>query len=138
MLRRKLLMSLLAVVLGGTAVAELNPFYETLQTDEGSFFAVRPFYSRTTVEEGEVRDYLWPLYSRKSFKNEKTSRALVFLHTHNFEADVPSPRDRTWLFPFYFQGQNVSGDPYFALFPFGVTIQDFVGRDRLSFVLSPL
>ena len=123
---------------GMAALAGLNPFYENVQTDEGAFFAVRPFYSKTTIEEGEIRDYFWPIYSRKEFKNEQTSRALLFWWTHNFEADVESSRNRNWLLPFYFQGQDAHGENYFALFPFGGTIHEFLGRDRLSFVLFPI
>jgi hypothetical protein len=130
---------LLGTVLCSTAAfAGVYPFYDNVQTDEGSFFAVRPFYSKTVVEEGQVRDFLWPLYSRKEFKNEKTSRALIFWWTHNFEAGAESPRDRNWLLPFYFQGRDKNDEPYFALFPLGGTIREFLGRDTISFVLFPL
>ncbi len=130
---------LIAAVLCGTAVAgNLNPFYDNVQTDEGSFFAVRPFYSHTVVEEGEIRDYLWPVYSRKAFKNEKTSRAVIFWFTHHFDADEETPRHRRWLLPFYFQGRDVNDDGYFALFPLGGTIHEFLGRDRIAFALFPL
>jgi hypothetical protein len=124
---------------GGMAAATgLPPFYSNIQTNEGSFFAVRPFYSHTTVEEGEIKDYLWPVYSRKSFKDEETSRALIFWFTHRFDASEESPRQRRWLLPFYFQGRDANDENYFALFPLGGTIHDFLGRDRLSFVLFPI
>jgi len=130
---------LLAVMLCSMAAADrFYPFYENIQTNEGSFFALRPFYSRTTLEKGEVRDFLWPLYSRKSFKNEQMSRALLFWWTHNFEADADSPRDRNWLLPFYFQGQDAKSEDYFAIFPLGGTIHEFLGRDKIMFALFPL
>ncbi len=126
-------------VLCGTAVAgNLNPVYENLKTEEGSFFAVRPFYSHTEVEEGDIQDVLWPLYSRKSFKDEKTSRALIFWWTHTFNAQEESPRNRNWLLPFYFQGRDVNDEKYFALFPLGGTIYEFLGRDRIEFWLFPI
>lgn len=125
-------------LLCSTAAAGLNPFYENLQTDGGSFFAVRPFYSKTVLKEGATRDYLWPLYSRKSFKNEKTSRALFLWFSHNFSADAELPRHRSWLLPVYFQGQDVHGENYFALFPLGGTLHEFLGRDKILFALFPL
>jgi hypothetical protein len=126
-------------MLGATAVADsLFPFYDNVQTEQGSFFAVRPFYSHTVVEEGQIRDYLWPLYSRKEFKDEKTSRALIFWFTHNFEADKKSSRQRSWLLPVYFQGRDVNNKGYFALFPLGGTIREFLGRDEIMFVLFPV
>lgn len=127
-----------AVLCGAASAGTLFPLYDNLQTDEGSFFAVRPFYSKTVAAEGQVQDFLWPIYSRKEFKNEATSRALIFWWTHNFAADAESPRDRSWLLPFYFQGQDALGEKYFALFPLGGTIHEFLGRDRISFALFPL
>jgi hypothetical protein len=139
MTRTGLFLGCVIAALCGSASAEgLNPFYENRQTDKGSFFAVRPFYSRTVLEEGEVRDVLWPLYSRKSFRNEKTSRALFFWFTHQFDADSESPRERNWLLPFYFQGRDKNGEDYFALFPLGGTIHEFLGRDQIAFALFPV
>ena len=123
---------------GAAAAAGLNPFYENMETDQGSFFAVRPFCSHTVLEEGAVHDYLWPLYTRKAFKNEETSRALIFWFTHNFAADQQTPRQRRWLLPVWFQGRDAAGESYLALFPFGGTIHEFLGRDRILFALFPL
>jgi len=130
---------LAAAVLGTTADAgSLFPFYDNVQTEQGSFFAVRPLYSHTVVEEGEIRDYLWPLYSRKEFKEEQTSRALIFWYTHKFDSKDESPRKRSWLLPVYFQGRDTNGKGYFALFPLGGTIHEFLGRDEIAFVLFPV
>lgn len=126
-------------VLGGTAVAgSFFPFYDNLTTTNGSFFAVRPFYSRTVLEEGQVRDVFWPLYSRKEFKDEETSRALIFWWTHQFDSKDANPRNRNWLLPVYFQGRDTHGKDYFAIFPLGGTIHEFLGRDSMSFVLFPV
>jgi len=136
---KQILIGLTVAVLCSTAVAgNFNPFYDNLKTEEGSFFAVRPFYSHTVLEEGEIRDVFWPLYSRKSFKDEKTSRALIFWWTHAFDAQEESPRQRRWLFPFVFQGRDANDEKYFALFPLGGTIHEFLGRDRIAFFLFPM
>jgi len=123
---------------GAAAASSLFPFYDNIRTEQGSFFAVRPFYSHTVVEEGQIRDYFWPLYSRKEFKDEQNSRALIFWFTHTFDAKDASPRDRSWLLPVYFQGRDVNGKGYFALFPLGGTIKEFLGRDEILFVLFPV
>lgn len=129
----------LAALLCGTVSADsFFPFYDNILTDEGSFFAVRSFYSRTTVEEGQIRDVLWPLYSRKEFKDEETSRALIFWWTHDFNANEAGSRRRSWLLPFYFQGQDKDKQGYFALFPLGGTIREFLGRDQIMFALFPV
>ncbi len=127
-----------ALLCGAACAGSFFPFYENLQAEEGAFFAVRPFYSKTVVPEGEIRDVLWPLYSRKSFKNEETSRALFFWFTHNFNADSQTPRVRNWLLPFYFQGRDANGEDYFALFPLGGTVHEILGRDQIAFALFPL
>jgi len=137
---KQFLILLSAVVLCGTvAASSLFPFYDNRTTDEGSFFAVRPLYSHTVLNEKgvEVSDYLWPLYSRKEFKDEQSSRALFFWYTHKFDSKDASPRSRNWLLPVYFQGCDVNGKGYFALFPLGGTIKEFLGRDEIMFVLFP-
>jgi hypothetical protein len=128
----------LLLLSGGAVAGSLEPVYDNLQTEEGSFFAVRPFYSRTELAEGEIQDFLWPLYSRKSFKEEQSSRALFVWITHRFDVDEENPRTRRWLLPFYFQGRDALGNGYFALFPLGGTIHEFLGRDEITFALFPL
>ena len=115
--------------------ADFYPFYETVcGTNGASFTAVRPFYSRSETEERWQRDYLWPLFTQKGFKEETYARFL-FLGWH---ADFPGPRERTWLLPFYYQGTAQDGTNYAALFPFGGRICEFLGRDQVEFALFPL
>ncbi len=137
-LKQTIVFFVVAVLCGTALAGNFNPFYDNLKTEAGSFFAVRPFYSHTVVEEGDIQDVLWPLYSRKSFKDEQTSRALIFGWTHTFDAQEENPRNRNWLLPFYFQGRDVHGENYFALFPLGGTIHEFLGRDRIEFWLFPI
>jgi hypothetical protein len=42
------------------------------------------------------------------------------------------------VIPFYFQGTSAQGDNYLAIFPLGGTIYEFLGRDKISFVLFPI
>ena len=76
----------MAVLFGTAFVEELNPFCENLKAEEDSFFALCSFYSHTVVEEGDIQDVCWSLYSRKSFKDELISRELLFWWTHKFDA----------------------------------------------------
>ena len=140
MTKKQAVLGVLTALLCGTASASsLFPFYDNRTTDEGSFFAVRPLYSHTVLNEKgvEVSDYFWPLYSRKEFKDEQSSRALFFWYTCKFDVKKNGLRDRNWLLPFYFQGTDVHGTNYFALFPLGGTIREFLGRDEIEFVLFP-
>lgn len=116
-----------------------DPVYEkTADTNDRSFLAVRPFYSHSADPAGERwrSDYLWPLYTRKGFKEETYGRFLFFGFSSDFADE--GDRHRTWVFPFYFQGVNAEGEGYFAIFPFGGTIYEFVGRDKIMFVLFPI
>lgn len=135
----KLLFAGMLLLSAGVGIAgSLEPVYENIQTADGSFFAIRPLYSRAEMEEGTVQDVFWPLYSHKSFKDEKTSRALLFWFTHAFDTDESNPRVRRWLLPVYFQGRDALGKNYFAVFPLGGTIHEFLGRDEITFALFPL
>ncbi|MCU0858116.1 MAG: hypothetical protein MUC65_06920 [Pontiellaceae bacterium] len=122
----------------GVSAGSFNPFYENLETNSESFFAVRPFYSHTVTEEREFRDVFWPLYSSKEFKDEESSRALIFWYTRTFNVQDETPRERNWLLPICFQGRDAAGKGYFAIFPLGGTIHEFLGRDEIRFALFPI
>jgi hypothetical protein len=116
-----------------------DPIYQRSSATNGvEFLAVRPFYSSSVDPEGERwrRDYLWPLYTRKGFQDEKYARFLFFAYANDFSED--DDRHRTWVLPFYFQGTDAAGEKYFAIFPIGGTIHEFAGRDEIWFVLFPL
>jgi len=116
-----------------------DPLYEnTVATNDMSFFAVRPFYSHVAdpATERWRKDYLWPFYTQKGFKDEQYSRFLIFGFSTDFSED--DDRHRTWVIPFYYQGVDANGEGYFAIFPIGGTIHEFLGRDKMMFVLFPL
>lgn len=115
-----------------------DPLYvNTSDTNGASFYAWRPFYSHYVEDEERWRkDYLWPLYTKKGFKHETYSRFLFFGYSTDFGRG--NDRNRTWVIPFYYQGKSKDGDDYLAVFPFGGTIYEFLGRDKVSFVLFPL
>ncbi len=115
-----------------------DPLYvNKVETTGTSFYAWRPFYS-SSVDDPERwrKDYLWPIYTKKGFKDEQYSRILFFGYTADFASDTE--RDRTWIIPFYFSGTSANDEDYLAIFPFGGTIHEFLGRDKVMFVLFPL
>lgn len=137
---RRLLVSL-AMFAASSALAtfDWDPVYEHLSETNGTeFLAVRPFYSRSNdpIMERSRSDFLWPLYTRKSFKDERYARFLFFGYSSDFSSE--DDRHRTWVIPFYFQGTDTQGEDYFALFPIGGTIHEFLGRDEIMFALFPL
>ncbi|WP_372846045.1 hypothetical protein [Pontiella sp.] len=130
------------VLLGAaSAFAQIDgdPLYvKQAETNGASFLAWRPFYSHT-VEDAERwrKDYLWPLYTQKGFKEETYGRILFFGYSTDF-GDERTGRDRTWILPFWYSGTSAQGEDYRAVFPFGGTIREFLGRDSISFALWPL
>ncbi|MCF7847331.1 MAG: hypothetical protein K9M45_00665 [Kiritimatiellales bacterium] len=118
-----------------------DPFYERMTgTNDMTYLAVRPFYSHVEnpEKEKEIRDYIWPLYTRKTFKDEKYGRLLFFGFSHDFSQEEDDVREQNWILPIYFQGKDAADNGYFAIFPVGGTIHDFLGRDKIMFVLFPI
>ncbi len=118
---------------------DTDPIYEKASATNGvKFLAVRPFYSSVEDLENERwrKDYLWPLYTQKGFKDEQYGRFLFFGFSTDFSTDTD--RHRTWVIPFYFKGTSAEDENYFALFPLGGSICEILGRDKMTFVLFPL
>lgn len=127
-------------VRGDTRVKAAGPFFEWASSTQGMrLVAVRPFYSEVEDPAGEraLQDYLWPVATRRKIGDEEQSRYAVFFSFKHGE-ERPDRRYRFWLLPFYFQGRDAEGARYRAVFPFGGTIREFIGRDEISFVLFPL
>ncbi len=135
----KVLLLLFAVAGSSWAGFDGDPLYESTTATNGmSFFAVRPFYSHIEdpATERWRKDFFWPLYTRKGFQEETYGRFLFFGYSADFSKK--DDRHRNWVIPFYFQGVDANGESYFALFPFGGTIHEFLGRDKIMFVLFPI
>ncbi len=128
----------LALLLSVSTFARIDgdPLYAHVAESNETFYAWRPFYSSSTEPERWRKDYLWPLYTRKGFKDEQYGRFLFFGYHSDFEADTE--RDRNWVFPVWFSGTSAEGESYWALFPIHGTIHEFLGRDTVRFTLFPL
>lgn len=126
--------------LGGEArVRAAGPFYEQRADAGRSFAAVRPFYAvdRSAEDDYTTRHFLWPAGVSKEFGQESYWRFLLAFG-HDFDNTQDDSRYRFMLFPLIFAGRDKDRHPYFAVFPLGGTIHEFLGRDEVSFVLFPL
>ncbi len=136
-MKKLLFITILLATFSARASFDWDPFYDSVTGANGaSYEAWRPFYSTSVDGERWCKDYLWPLYTRKGFKDEQYGRLLFFGWSHDFSPETA--RHRTWLLPIYFQGTSRDGENYFAIFPIGGTIDEFLGRDKLWFALFPL
>lgn len=115
----------------------LGPFlkYETkgIETE----YAVRPFFYRALDNKGVSQtDVLYPLFGYKKEPGATTFH-LFHLLNYDFGNRESGSRNRSYLFPFLFNGEEEQGR-YMAFFPFGGTLYNWFGRDRISFTLFPL
>lgn len=118
----------------------LGPLVEHRKDDAGrTFTAIRPFWSRTvdSVADRSVADWVWPLGSVKDREGEKHWRFLPAFG-HDFDTESRPSRHRWTVFPVLFGGRTRELDPYFAVFPLGGTLHEFLGRDRIMFVMFPV
>ena len=125
---------------GAYRTRTLGPLIETRRNEAGqSFVAVRPFYSRTgdAPRDRSVSDIVWPLGMVKDRKGETDWRFFPAFG-HDFDADDAGSRHRWSVFPLLYGGEDINGRKYFAFFPLGGTLHEFMMRDRITFVLFPL
>lgn len=124
---------------GHSRLRALGPFFERQETGGKTFTAVRPFYSRTVDPANErcLQEYLWPVAMDKDLKAENFWRVLL-AYGQDFDRDDPDSRYRCIVFPFVYVGKDVHGENYFAVFPIGGKVNEFLGRDKIWFALFPL
>lgn len=116
----------------------VGPVMESMAAGPVDRFAFRPFYCRETDPRGRtVTDVLWPIASFRKWHGESDWRILTAFGHDDDVADPASPY-RVWLLPLVFLGRNDSGQDYGAVFPLGGRIENWFGRDEVSFLLFPL
>lgn len=120
----------------------LGPLFEYRAGTNGChLMAFRPLYSREHdfAERKLVQDVLWPVWFGKTWDDSANQwRFLVAVSWRDDDVNDPHARYSFQVVPFYFQGRNDAGQPYWALFPLGGTIRDFLFYDEVSFWLFPL
>jgi len=117
----------------------VGPIVEEQAVDGKIFAAVRPFYSRVGDEEDQrlLQDFLWPVAMVKDFRGETYWRVLCAFG-HDFDNTQSGSRFRFIVFPIVYTGKDIHGERYFAVFPIGGKVNEFLGRDTIRFVLFPL
>ena len=114
-----------------------GPLFEWHDTaDGGSFWAVRPLWSRETApsRESNVQDFAWPLATRHSEKGNLWWRALnAYGH-----ADASSPEYSFMFFPLWHQGADRAGDFRWGLFPLYGRHHHILFMDNVEYALFPL
>lgn len=137
---------------GQTRWRALGPLWEWKQAGTGQIFrALHPLYSssetsgrspQTNSSTGtgfrRETNLLWPVWIKKQIDNQSSWQFLVLVYEDDFEVSNPDGRYQFAVFPLYFQGRAQDGTPYLALVPLGGVIHNFLGRDRIAFVLFPL
>jgi hypothetical protein len=117
----------------------IGPFFEFRATREGgTFWAVRPFYSKVSdpVTDTRVCDVAWPLSTFHRDREQSWWRVVL---AYGSDSDVARD-DSAWkaaLFPLYFQGRTRSGEDYWALFPVYGHIPHMLFMDDIDFTLFP-
>lgn len=115
----------------------LGPFLKYETKGNETEYALRPLFYRAVDDEGESEtDVLYPVFGHQT-KDGASSFHFFHLLTYDFGDRESGSRKRSYLFPFLFYGEEEQGS-YFAFFPFGGTLYNWFGRDRISFTLFPL
>jgi len=80
---------------------------------------------------------LYPLYKHESCGEQ--SRTFFYPFYYNVrDVDSSGERWHHWgFFPFYFAGETDADGPYSAVFPFYGTLKNWLGRDRIEFIMFP-
>jgi len=118
----------------------LGPIYEhTVTPEEWKANALRPLFHEWRHDEQQVerQEMLWPVGARRQREDSAYWRFLLIFRW-DWDLDDPGSRNRTWIFPFWFQGRSAEGKSYVGFFPFGGTVREFFFWDRIHFALFPL
>ncbi|HEY8995798.1 MAG TPA: hypothetical protein VIM71_14125 [Lacunisphaera sp.] len=124
---------------GATSLEAVGPLFFTRTTVPSEQKGVRPLFMETVnggVTEGSL---LYPFFT---WRREDGYRAFSFFQLVNSRRDSSEGQptdDHLDVWPFYFSRKAI--DPaasYQAFFPFGGTLKNRFGRDRITFTAFPL
>jgi hypothetical protein len=128
-------------IYGNARWRALGPIFESRHTAGGDeLLAMRPFYSYAfnAAENLYRRQMLYPVLMTKGKDAEMEWHFLLLFNYHDFDINDPYSKYRLWLIPIYFQGRDVNGTPYLAIFPLAGSIREFIVFDEFRFALFPL
>ena len=127
-------------IYGNARWRAMGPLFESRQTANGdSLQALRPFYSYIfdSAENIYRRQVLYPLWMAKGNDTERDWHFALLFSYHDFDIKDPYSKYRFWLVPIYFQGRDIEGKPYLAIFPLAGSIREFIVFDEFRFALFP-
>jgi hypothetical protein len=114
-----------------------GPFVKYEEKGPETEYALRPLFYRAVDEDGVSQtDVLYPVFGHKRDK-DASSFHIFHLLNYDFGKRETGSRNRSYLFPFLFYGEEEQGS-YAAFFPLGGRLYNWFGRDRISFTLFPL
>lgn len=127
-------------VYGNERTRFLGPVGETIRSPkDDTLVAVRPFYHSWYEDDADFRrtEMLWPIWVYRQRENSSYWRFLLNFYWNRDVTDSTS-QWRLWVLPFYFQGRDVKGENYVALFPIAGSIHELFFWDKIDFALFPL
>jgi len=127
-------------IYGNARWRALGPLLESRKTGKGdTLLAVRPLYSYLfdSAENLYRCQILYPVWMAKGKDAERDWHFVLLCSYHDFDINDPHSKYRLWLVPFYFQGRDMEGVPYLAIFPLAGSIREFLIFDEMRFALFP-
>jgi len=116
----------------------LGPLLKFESKGDETEFALRPLFHRATDQTGLAQtEVLYPFAVKRTYPEAEFVDVLHLLN-YDFGAAEQGSANQFYLFPFLFYGDHPEHGRYAAFFPFGGTLYDWFGRDRISFALFPL
>jgi len=117
----------------------LVPFIASRESPSGDEWALRPLvgFERDRNKDFTAFDFIPPL-GRYFSRGARCRFRFWPLYSYT-KVTRKEGEDVDWiLFPLLFGGRSASGENYFALFPLGGRIRNFISYDSFDFVLWPL
>jgi hypothetical protein len=114
--------------------------FESRRTGEGDrLLAFRPFYTYAFNAANNLyrRQIIYPVWMEKGNADELDCHFMLLCTYHDFDVNNPLSKYRLWLVPLYFQGRDIKGAPYLAVFPLAGSIREFIVFDEFRFALFP-
>ena len=118
-----------------------GPFFYSQQTEDGSVWALPPFFSSANnlgIENHEA-DFLYPFLTYDRYGTQYRWQLFQLLSFAGGEDSNTTAKQRFTLYPFYFQQRSPNPDDnYTALVPFYGHIKDRLLLHDVFFILFPI
>jgi hypothetical protein len=126
---------------GKESIQALGPLVFARTGPAEELRGIRPFSRTAVTADGEVRNLVYPFFTWSRYKDGGT--AFSFFHLVNKAGNPAQGHEpaegRFDVWPFYFSRDT--GNPvtsYQAFFPFGGTVKNRFGHDRITFTVFPV